>query len=122
MHRAHYIQEQVLFWQLDFQNKVIVVGLRGPRATHITGYCCLFMWGLGQHTILGLMWAFSNGFKIICFDGVDVSISVSPPKPLKQITPSQTKSCATTPYFLINLLFKLATIRQISYSQTCTFP
>jgi hypothetical protein len=26
------------------------------------------------------------------------------------------------PYFLINLLYKLATIRQISYSQTCTFP
>jgi hypothetical protein len=37
MHRAHYIQEQnILFWQ----NKVIVVG---------------FMWGLGQHTLLGIV-------------------------------------------------------------------
>jgi hypothetical protein len=46
MHRAHYIQEQnVLFWQ----NKVIVVG---------------FMWGLGQHTLLGIVvwftWASGN--------------------------------------------------------------
>jgi hypothetical protein len=59
MHRAlaHYIQEQnVLFWQLDFQNKVIVVWVYvGPRATHFTGYCCLVYAGLGQHTLLGIV-------------------------------------------------------------------
>jgi hypothetical protein len=58
----------------------------GPRATHFTGYCCWFMWGLGQHTLLGIV--------------VEVSISVC--------ISSETD--------------KLATIRQISYSQTCTFP
>jgi hypothetical protein len=33
-----------------------------------------------------------------------------------------TQTMPLLPYFLINLLYKLATIQQISYSQTCTFP
>jgi hypothetical protein len=39
---------------------VLLLVYLGPRATHFT-------WGLGQHTLLGLMWAFSKGFKIIFF-------------------------------------------------------
>jgi hypothetical protein len=27
----------------------------GPRATHFTVYSCWFMWGLGQHTLLGIV-------------------------------------------------------------------
>jgi hypothetical protein len=84
----------------------IVVGLRGPRATHFTGYCCWLMWGLWQHTLLllvyttfwtthftvRLLWVFSNGFKIIFKKiKVEMSISISPQKPLKRITPSQNK-------------------------------
>jgi hypothetical protein len=65
----------------------IVVGYVAPRATHFTGYYCLFMRGLGQHTLVGIVvgharfWAthftghhkgltwgaFINGFKIILF-------------------------------------------------------
>jgi hypothetical protein len=79
---------------------VLLLVYVGPRATHFTGYCCWLTWGLGQHTFLDLMWDFSNGFKIIFFDEVEVSISVFPPKPLiKQITPSQTKSYATPSLF-----------------------
>jgi hypothetical protein len=40
---------------------VLLLVYVGPRATHFTGYCCWFTWGLGQHILLGLMWAFSNG-------------------------------------------------------------
>jgi hypothetical protein len=28
---------------------------QGPRATHFTGYCRWFMWGLGQHTLLDIV-------------------------------------------------------------------
>jgi hypothetical protein len=50
---------------------IAVVNLRGARATHFTGYCCWFdvglgktpywilllvyMWGLGQHNLLGIV-------------------------------------------------------------------
>jgi hypothetical protein len=27
----------------------------GPWATHFTGYCCWYIWGLGQHTLLGIV-------------------------------------------------------------------
>jgi predicted alpha/beta hydrolase len=32
----------------------IVLVYVGPLATHFTGYCCWFMWGLGQHILLGI--------------------------------------------------------------------
>jgi hypothetical protein len=70
MHRVHYIQEQnVLFWQLDFQNKVIVVGASSGQHT-LLGSVVWFTWasgnthywvlllvcvGLGQHTLLGIV-------------------------------------------------------------------
>jgi hypothetical protein len=34
---------------------VLLLVYMGPRATHFTGYCCWFMWGLGQHTLLGIV-------------------------------------------------------------------
>jgi hypothetical protein len=34
---------------------VLLFGLCGPLATHITGYCCWFMWVLGRHTLLGIV-------------------------------------------------------------------
>jgi hypothetical protein len=34
---------------------VLLLVYMGPRATHITGYCCWFMWGLGQHTLLNIV-------------------------------------------------------------------
>jgi hypothetical protein len=37
-------------------NKVV-----GPQAAHFTGYCCWFMWGLGQHTLLGIIVVFMWG-------------------------------------------------------------
>jgi hypothetical protein len=67
----------------------IVVGYVGHRATHFTRYCCWLTWGLGQHTLMGLMWAFSNLFKILFF---------------------LTKSIFLFSCFLINFLYKLATI------------
>jgi hypothetical protein len=33
----------------------------GPRATHFTGYCCWFLWGLGQHTLLGIVVGLCGG-------------------------------------------------------------
>jgi hypothetical protein len=42
----------------------IVVGLLkyvGPQAAHFTGYCCWLMWGLGQHTLLGIVVGFMWG-------------------------------------------------------------
>jgi hypothetical protein len=116
----------------------IVVGYVAPQATHFTGYCCWFMRGLGQHTLLPVgivvgyarFWAthftghqmrgtFINGFKIILFLSnsrkVDVSVSVSPPKLLKQISPHKQNHMALLSCFPINL-YKHATIRQISYS------
>jgi hypothetical protein len=33
---------------------ILLLVYMGPRATHFTGYCCWFMWGLGQHTLLGI--------------------------------------------------------------------
>jgi hypothetical protein len=79
---------------------VLLLVYVGSRATHFAGYCCWFTWGPGQHTLLDLMWTFSNGFKIIFYDEVEVSISESPRKLLiKQLTPSQTISYATTSLF-----------------------
>jgi hypothetical protein len=34
---------------------ISVVGYVAPRATHFTGYCCSFMMGFGQHTLLGIV-------------------------------------------------------------------
>jgi hypothetical protein len=75
---------------------------------------------------LGLMWGdFINGFKIILFLNnsrkVEVWVSVSPPKLLKRISPHKQNHTALLSCFPINL-YQCATIRQISYSQTCTFP
>jgi hypothetical protein len=50
-----------------------------------------------------------------------VSVSVSPPKLLNRISPHKQNHMAPLSCFPINL-YKRATIRQISYSQTCTFP
>jgi hypothetical protein len=89
---------KTLYWVLLLVNV-------GPWATHFTGYCCrVNMRGFWQHTLLGiivgLMWAFSNGCKIIFFKiKVEEAISISPPKPLKRITLSQTKSHGTTSLF-----------------------
>jgi hypothetical protein len=100
--------------------------------------------GLGQHTLLGifvglcasgntllgiavgLCGTYINGFKIILFLNIivemsEVSVSVSPPKLLKRISAHKQNHMALLPCFPINLN-KRATIRQISYSQTCTFP
>jgi hypothetical protein len=104
----------------------MVVGLWGASDNTLYWVLLLAMRGFGQHILLGiivgLMWgAFINGFIIILFLNnsrkVEVSISVSPPKLLKQISPHM----ALLSCFPINL-FKRTTIRQISYSQTCTFP
>jgi hypothetical protein len=34
---------------------VLLLVYVGSRATHFTGYGCWFMWGLGQHTLLGIV-------------------------------------------------------------------
>jgi hypothetical protein len=33
----------------------------GARATHFSGYCCWFMWGLGQHTLLDIIVSLHGG-------------------------------------------------------------
>jgi hypothetical protein len=101
----------------------IVVGYVAPQATHFTGYCCWFMRGLGQHTLLGIvvgyMWSFGyhtllgiirsdmgrlhqwvqNKIFFLNSRKVEVTVSVYPPKLLKQISPheqnhmAQVKKC-----------------------------
>jgi hypothetical protein len=111
----------------------IFVGYVAPRATHFTGYCCwftgasgntlycVFLWvmqGFGQHTSLGLMWgAFINGFKIILFLIIVEKSKCRFPYLLQ----NKQNHMALLSCFPINV-DKCATIRQISYSQTCTFP
>jgi hypothetical protein len=119
----------------------IVVGYVVPRTTHLTGYCCGLYEVLGSTLYwasLALMWgAFISGFKINLFLSNSrkvvvsvsvvsvsvVSVSVSAPKLLKRISPHKQNHMVMVLHscFPINL-FKRATIRQISYSQTCTFP
>jgi hypothetical protein len=79
---------------------VLLLVYVGPLATHLTGYCCRFTWGLGQHTLLGLMWVFSNGLKIIfIWRSRSVDFRISSETDDSQITPSQTKSYAITSPF-----------------------
>jgi hypothetical protein len=33
---------------------VVLLVYVGSRSTHFTGHCCWIMWGLGQHTLLGI--------------------------------------------------------------------
>jgi hypothetical protein len=94
----------------------IVVGLRGASDNTLYLVLLWVMGGFGQHTLLGIIssdvgrlhqWVQHIFFFLNNCRNVEVLVSVSPPKLLY---------C-----FQINL-YKRATIRQISYSQTCTFP
>jgi hypothetical protein len=82
----------------------------------------------GQYTLLGIIrsdvgrlhqWVKNNIFKHNSRK-VKMSVSVSPPKLLKRISPHKQNHMALLPCFLN--IYKRATIRQISYSQTCTSP
>jgi hypothetical protein len=114
-----------LYWVLFF-------GLRGPRETHITWYYCWFMWDIGQHTLLGIVvglcgisgntlyWVLLfrlRGPRATHITGYGCWFMWG----FGQHTHNQ-NHMSLLPYFLINLFYKLATIRQISYSQTCTSP
>jgi hypothetical protein len=80
------------------QKACIVVGYVAPLATHFTGYCrglCEVLGNTLYWASIGLMW--------------------------KRISPHKQNHMALLSCFPINL-YKHATIRQISYSQTCTFP
>jgi hypothetical protein len=106
----------------------IVVGLRGASDNALYYVLLWAMRGFGQHTLLGIIrsdvgrlhqWVQNNPFNNNSRK-VEVSVSVSPPKLLKRI-PHKQNHMALLSCFPINL-YKRATIRQISYSQTCTFP
>jgi hypothetical protein len=47
----------LIMWGLALGQHTLlgIDGLRGPRATHFSGYCCWFMWGLGQHNLLDIV-------------------------------------------------------------------
>jgi hypothetical protein len=101
----------------------IVVGLWGAsdNTLYWVGLLCNVSGNALYWASLGLMWAaFINGFKIIFKKNnsrkVKMSVSVSPPKLLKRISPHKQNHMALLSSFLINL-YKRATIRQISYSQ-----
>jgi hypothetical protein len=97
----------------------IVVGLRGASDNTL---CWVLLWvmrGFGQHTLLGIIrsdvgclpqWVQNNPLKKIIYSRkVEVSVSVSPPKLLKRISPHKQNHMA--------LLYKRATIRQIPIRQ-----
>jgi hypothetical protein len=108
----------------------IVVGLWEASANTLywVGLLLWVMRRFGQHTLLGIIrsdvdrlhqWVQNNLF-LNNSRKVKMSVSVSPPKLLKRISPHKQNHMALLPCFLN--FYKRATIRQISYSQTCTFP
>jgi hypothetical protein len=42
---------------------VLLLVYVGPQATHFTGYYCWFMWGLGQHTSMGIVVGLCGGLR-----------------------------------------------------------
>jgi hypothetical protein len=116
---------------------VLLLVHMGSRATHFTGYCFLVYVGLWQHTLLGIVVglcvASGNTLYWVLllvyvgpwathFTGSDVDFRISSETAEVNNTRHKQNHMPLLPYFLINLLYKLATIRQTSYSQTCTFP
>jgi hypothetical protein len=97
IHQTCYWGYHIDCWKLGFyqtnqclwQHTLLLLGYTKFRTTHLTGHHCS-----------STLWVFSNGLKIIFKKlKVEMSISISSLKPLKWITPSQTKSHGTTSLF-----------------------
>jgi hypothetical protein len=103
----------------------IVVGLWGASDNALHWVLLWVMRGFVHHTLLGIITSDVGRLQNYLFfknnSKVKVSVFVSPPKLLMRISAHKQNHMALIPSFLIDL-YKRATIRQISYSQTCTFP